>query len=303
LSRAVRSCGINHDLAEGKRVHARILKGSHSKNRYLTNLLIEMYGKCGSLEDTQLLFRNMPEWDIISWTSMMAANATQGNVDDARGLFDRILQRNTVAWNTMIQAYAEKNNLHEALSMFMAMEQPDVISWTHLTAVFSENGFLDQAKFMFDRIPLRDMRDWSSWNLLVSGYAQTGKLQTAAQWFGRMPQWNVVSWNALIAGHAKHGVESIALNLLSSMSLEGVIPDSTTFSSLLAVYSHKGSREIFGLMVQDHWIDPSLQQFCGVVDALGRSGKLSEAEELASAMPYLPNCAVCNALRVTSIAM
>ncbi|EFJ05938.1 hypothetical protein SELMODRAFT_136285 [Selaginella moellendorffii] len=212
-------------------------------------------------------------------------------------MFNEIPERNLASWNLLIGGFSDRGELDAVKHSLEIIPQRDFISWNSLVAVYVQAHQLDQAKAAFDELP---QRDWSSWNLLVSGYAQTGKLQTAAQWFGRMPQWNVVSWNALIAGHAKHGVESIALNLLSSMSLEGVIPDSTTFSSVLAVYSHKGMlaacREIFGLMVRDHWIDPSLQQFCGVVDALGRSGKLSEAEELASAMPYLPNRAVCNAL-------
>ena len=47
-------------LGEGKRVHAHMSRLRLDNNTFLANFLISMYGKCGSVVDSRLVFDTMP---------------------------------------------------------------------------------------------------------------------------------------------------------------------------------------------------------------------------------------------------
>lgn len=49
-----------------------------------------------------------------------------------------------------------------------------------------------------------------------------------------MPERNTVSWNAIIAGYAEAGKVAHATELLLGMEREGLVPDEATFATLLA---------------------------------------------------------------------
>lgn len=54
----------------------------------LNNALLDMYCKCGSLEDAKFIFSHMAEKDVISWSTMIAGLAQNGFSMEALNLFD-----------------------------------------------------------------------------------------------------------------------------------------------------------------------------------------------------------------------
>ncbi|XP_042436452.1 pentatricopeptide repeat-containing protein At2g29760, chloroplastic-like isoform X1 [Zingiber officinale] len=65
-------CGKKCDLELGRRIHAYIQRNDDIEaSSILDNALLDMYVKCGSLEDAELLFQSMDTKDSISWTTML----------------------------------------------------------------------------------------------------------------------------------------------------------------------------------------------------------------------------------------
>ena len=49
--------------------------------------LIDMYAKCGSIKDARLVFDQMSEKDVVSWTAMISGYSIHGHGEDALTLF------------------------------------------------------------------------------------------------------------------------------------------------------------------------------------------------------------------------
>jgi pentatricopeptide repeat protein len=45
--------------------------------------LVDMYAKCGWVEDGRRIFNQMPERNVITWTSMIDRNGKNGLSDEA----------------------------------------------------------------------------------------------------------------------------------------------------------------------------------------------------------------------------
>jgi pentatricopeptide repeat protein len=99
----------------------------------------------------------------------------------------------------------------------------------------------------------------------------------------------------MIAGCAQHGHGKDALQLFERMEHAGVKPNHITYVCVLSACSHVGlvdeGRRYFDEMSQKHGITAKVEHFACMVDLLGRTGHLGEAEILINEMPFEP-CAL-----------
>ncbi|XP_020573418.1 pentatricopeptide repeat-containing protein At2g03880, mitochondrial [Phalaenopsis equestris] len=86
LTSALRACTGMVFLEMGQQVHVHLLK--YKSDLILNNALLDMYCKCGSLEEAEYNFRRMPEKDVISWSTMISGLAQNGRSLEALRLFD-----------------------------------------------------------------------------------------------------------------------------------------------------------------------------------------------------------------------
>ncbi|KAG9456843.1 hypothetical protein H6P81_001351 [Aristolochia fimbriata] len=90
LTSAFRACTSSVMLELGRQVHVQVLK--FDSDLILENALLDMYCKCGSLEEAILLFERMKERDVISWSTMVSGLAQNGQSREALGLFKTMQQ-------------------------------------------------------------------------------------------------------------------------------------------------------------------------------------------------------------------
>eukprot|EP00249_Psilotum_nudum_P004478 c17992_g1_i1 orf=196-729(+) len=83
-------------LTEGKRFHAHIINSGFKADVSLGNTLVNMYAKCGSLEDARRTFERMPKRNVITWNTMLAACAQHGKGKEALQLFRRMKMEGVV---------------------------------------------------------------------------------------------------------------------------------------------------------------------------------------------------------------
>jgi pentatricopeptide repeat protein len=86
LTSVLRACTGMVMLEAGRQVHAHVLK--YDRDLILHNALLDMYCKCGSLEDADALFHRMPQRDVISWSTMVSGLAQNGKSVEALTVFD-----------------------------------------------------------------------------------------------------------------------------------------------------------------------------------------------------------------------
>ena len=65
------SCTNLADLSLGKKIHSQIDQSGIEWNIEMKNSLLNMYSKCGSIDDARPIFDNMKSKNIISWNAMI----------------------------------------------------------------------------------------------------------------------------------------------------------------------------------------------------------------------------------------
>ncbi len=137
-------------------------------------------------------------------------------------------------------------------------------------------------------------------NSLVDMYGKCGSMEDAQRVFNNMPLHDVVSWNAILGGCAMHGHGKEALRHFELMCEEGVKPNDITFVCLLSACGHAGLVDeglcCFTSMSTVYKISAKLEHYTCMVDLLGRSGRLQEAENMIQALPFRPDGALWMAL-------
>ncbi|KAJ7532863.1 hypothetical protein O6H91_13G023000 [Diphasiastrum complanatum] len=80
------ACASISALSEGRFIHGLIVDNGLESNLVVGNAIIDMYGKCGSLQSAFDVFIRMLYRDIISWNAMVVAQAQGGHGKEALNL-------------------------------------------------------------------------------------------------------------------------------------------------------------------------------------------------------------------------
>ncbi|CAK9214662.1 unnamed protein product [Sphagnum troendelagicum] len=273
------ACASSGTLEDGQRLHGDVIKSGCESVVYVANSLIDMYAKCGSIEDACKVFHNMPAHDLVSWNVMILGHVKCGQGQKALDLFQQMqhegLQPDTASFVGLLNACASLRALEEGRRIHTYIMQTNCES-----NIYVSSSLVD--------ISLVDM------------YGKCGSVEDARRVFDNMPTRNVVSWNAMLGGYSLHGHGKQALELFEQMCQEGVEMDRITFVLLLSACSHAGLVNeglcYFESMGSVYSIPATLEHYAFMVDLLGRSDHLHEAEDLVKMMSWDPDAAVWMAL-------
>ncbi|KAH9718382.1 pentatricopeptide repeat-containing protein [Citrus sinensis] len=104
----ISGCGQSGALELGKWFDNYACSGGLKDNVMVCNALIDMYSKCGSIGDARELFYALPEKIVVSWTTMIAGCALNGEFVEALDLFHQLmeldLRPNRVTFLAVLQA-------------------------------------------------------------------------------------------------------------------------------------------------------------------------------------------------------
>lgn len=261
--------------------------------------LIDMYAKCGQPDDARAVFDSILFKNSVSWTAMISGYARSGRKYDAIELFHRVPVRNLFSWTALISGLIQSGNGMYSFSLFSEMRREgiDIVDPLVLSSVVGASANLallelgKQIHCLVIALGFESCLFIS--NALVDMYAKCSDILAAKDIFLGMPRKDVISWTSIIVGTAQHGQAEEALALYDEMVLAGVKPNEVTFVGLLYACSHAGlvnrGRKLFGSMVADYRINPSLQHYTCLLDLLSRSGHLDEAESIINEMPFKPD--------------
>jgi pentatricopeptide repeat protein len=269
------ACALVGALKEGRRAHEHIIECGCELNKFVGSSLIDMYAKCGSLDDALRVFNNMPLHDDV------------------------------ISWNALISGYVKGGQGQKALELFQQMRkgglQPDSVTFVALLNACASVGALEEGRCVHEHIiQYGSESNKFVGSSLVDMYAKCGSMADAWRVFSEMPSRDVVSWTAMLQGFAMHGHGDEALEHFEHMCEEGIEVHSVAFICLLSACSHAGLVDeglgYFDSMGSVYGICATAEHYTCIVDLLGRAGRLQEAEDMIHAMPYKLSAPVWKAL-------
>jgi len=59
--------------------HELIIQSGLESNVFVGSNLVDMYAKCGNMEDVWNVFNKMPSWDVVTWTTIFGGCTMHGH--------------------------------------------------------------------------------------------------------------------------------------------------------------------------------------------------------------------------------
>ena len=233
------------------------------------------------------------ERDPLVGSALVDVYTKCGSLAEAQMIFDKLLKKNVISWTALISGYVENGLGSEALTRLKEMEV-DGVSPNDVTYVCSLKacgliGALDKGRQIHADLVVEGFEDdLFVGNTLVDMYARCGSLIEARELFDELQTRDVVSWNALSSRYDEHGFDEDVLQCLEHMQLEGVMPDVLTYvcglkacSSIGAV--DKGQKLHAEISVDGYERDSFIRGT--LVDMYAKCGALAEAHDVFDDMP------------------
>ncbi|KAK6127373.1 hypothetical protein DH2020_038884 [Rehmannia glutinosa] len=256
------ACVNLKSLRGGQRVQAHMIKTHYLPPVYLRTRLIVLYLKC----------------EVLS---------------DARMVFDEMRERNVVSWTAMISGYTKSGFYSEALSLFVQMLRSGTYpnEFTFATVLTSCTGayvfeYGRQIHSLIVKSPF-ELHVYVGSSLLDL-YAKAGRIHEARIIFDGLPERDVVSCTAMISGYAQLGFDNKALELFCTLQREGMASNYVTYASIVTAISGLAAFE-YGKQVHAHVLRSELSFFIvlqnSLIDMYSKCGNLTYSRRVFEEMP------------------
>lgn len=180
LMSVLSSCAAVGALSHGIWVHVYIKKNDIELDNMLGAALIDMYGKCGSVEKAYELFSEMTLKNVYVWTAMIAAHAMEGQAKKAIELFSEM----------------------EATEI-----KPDHVTFIGLLSACSHGGLVDEGHMYFNRMTsvYNIIPKIQHYGCMVDLLGRVGHLDEAVKFIELMPiKPDTFIWSALLRACESH---------------------------------------------------------------------------------------------------
>ncbi|KAJ8771346.1 hypothetical protein K2173_026523 [Erythroxylum novogranatense] len=294
----------------GMQVHAHAIKTGFGSDEFVDTKLLQMYSRCGCLEDANFLFDSMPVRNSYAWTAILDVHLDRGLCEEAVSLFQE-LQFEEVNMEFFVFPVVLK--ICASLGMVeLGRQVHGIVSKNHffsnvyvsnaLIDMYGKCGSLGDSKKVFS---LMAKKDSVSWNSVITACAANGMVYEALDFLEKMacsdnmiP--NIVSWSAIIGGFAQNGYDEEALELLHRMLAEGLEPNARTLASVLPACARlqklKLGKEFHGYITRRGFMSNHFA-VNGLVDIYRRCGDMGSAFKIFSNFS-VKNAVSCNTMIV-----
>ncbi|KAG9448595.1 hypothetical protein H6P81_008560 [Aristolochia fimbriata] len=181
LGSVISSCANLASVEEGAQFHCQAIATGLISFITVSNAIVTLYGKCGSMEDSLKLFNEMDVKDEVSWTALVSGYAQFGKAIETIELFERMLR--------------------EGL-------RPDGVTFIGVISACSRAGLVEKGcqyyQSMVEEHGITPVDD--HYTCMIDLFSRAGKLREAEDFIKQMPhQPDVIGWATLLSSCRVHG--------------------------------------------------------------------------------------------------
>lgn len=183
VSTVLSSCARLGRLEMGRVVHEYVTNKSVEADIYVENALIDMYCKCGSVEEALKVFKEMKEKDSVSWSSVISGLAVNGSSDRALQLFLEMLEEGTRpihgTFIGLLLACVHSGLVDKGLEFFSSMQNvyglaPEMTHYGCVVDLLCRSGDLTRAHEFIQNMPI--VPEVAVWRIFLSACKIHGNL-------------------------------------------------------------------------------------------------------------------------------
>ncbi|GLU12398.1 hypothetical protein SLE2022_290830 [Rubroshorea leprosula] len=148
----------------------------------INNALIDMYAKCGAVEEAYVIFNRMKVKNLVTLNTMILGLATHGSSSEALGLFSKMLEENFAI--------------------------PDDVTFLGVLCACSHGGMVDEGRRFFDIMSKKYCikPTIKHYGCMADMLGRAGLVEEAYQLIMSMPiKCNSIVWRTLLAACRQHG--------------------------------------------------------------------------------------------------
>ncbi|XP_071742256.1 pentatricopeptide repeat-containing protein At4g32430, mitochondrial [Rutidosis leptorrhynchoides] len=320
---AVSACGHARNLALGKQIHSLAIKRGYGVHESVCNVLISAYSKCDQIKDAKLVFDDMVNRNVVSWTTLISISEEHAVslFNDMRkdgeypnevtfvGLISAICASNSVkegetvhglcikssffselvVANSFITMYAKFGSMKDSVNVFQEMERKVIISWNALISGFTQNKMFQECLVTFSTTIMESKPNEYTFGSVLSAIASSELISL------RYGQWchsylfklglnnDPIVSGALLDMYAKRG------NINESRKVFDEIKDKNqvAWTAIISAYSRHGDYESVMKLYDDiknQSFEPDSITFLSVLTACGRKGMVEKGKEVFESM-------------------
>lgn len=202
-------------LSIGRQMHALTLKYHFFYDVAVGNALIDMYAKCGEIEEANRAFNDMEEKNVISWTSLISGYGKHGHGQRAVALFNKMehegLKPNDITFLSLLFACSHTGMTIEGWECFNNMVNkynilPRAEHVSCMVDLFARGGRLEDAYSLICRMDMKPNASlWGSILGACSIYGNTSLGEVAAMHLFDLDPRNSVNYVVLASIYAAAG--------------------------------------------------------------------------------------------------
>lgn len=277
--------GDYSDVRRGKEVHGQLITSGFGSNLFAMTSVVNMYAKCRQIDEAYKMFDRMPEKDLVSWNTIIAGYAQNGQATIALDLIIRMQVKgqrpDSITLVTILPAAADFGSLRIGKSMhayvIRAGFDSQVNIRTALVDMYSKCGSVATARLIFDRM---DEKTVVSWNSMIDGYVQSEDPEEALEIFQKMLDGGFEPTNVTIMGalHACGDLGDIERGkflhtLVDQLNLASNVP---VMNSLISMYS-KCKRIDIATKIFENLQGKTLVSWNALILGYAQNGHVNEA--------------------------
>ncbi|CAJ1937985.1 unnamed protein product [Sphenostylis stenocarpa] len=173
-------------LRHGQQFHNQVIKMGLHDDPFVTNSLVDMYAKCGSIEEAHKTFSSTNQRDIACWNSMISTYAQHGEAAKALEVFENMIKEgakaNYVTYVSVLSACSHAGLLDLGFHYFESMSQfgvePGIDHYACMVSLLGRAGKIYEAKEFIEKMPIKPAA--VVWRSLLSacrvlGHVELGK--------------------------------------------------------------------------------------------------------------------------------
>jgi pentatricopeptide repeat protein len=169
------ACANLAALEHGKQVHKDIVMAGYLYDVFVASALVDMYAKCGSIEDACRVFEKMSGQNVVLWTAMILGYAMNGCGKEAIQLFEEMkdygMNPDQVTFVGVLSACCHAGLVNDGWQYFDCMSRdynitPVMEHYCCMVDLLGRAGQLKEAEDFICKMPIKP--DAAVWGSLLS---------------------------------------------------------------------------------------------------------------------------------------